>query len=140
MLLTYKDVYVAQVSLGANPDQCVKAFIEAEKFNGPSVIIAYSPCVNHGYNMKDSQLHCANSVKSGYNTLFRYNPTLDVPMQVDSFDPTVNYREFVESENRFKALDIVNKQNKNKLLKLSEQDAIKRREGYTTLKNNKTET
>ena len=130
MLMTYKDVYVASVSMGANPDQCVQAFVEAEKYNGPSVIIAYAPCVNHGYDMKNSQQHAFNSVRSGYNTLFRYNPTSKQPMQVDSYEPTMNYQEFVETENRFAILDKVNKQNKSKLLKQSEADAKLRRQTY----------
>ncbi len=130
MLLTYKDVYVATVAMGANPDQCVNAFVEAEKYNGPSVIIAYAPCINHGYDMRYSENHSFNSVKSGYNTLFRYNPNNDEPMHVDSFDPTMNYRDYVESENRFSILEKVNKRNKNKLLNQSEQDAINRRKSY----------
>ncbi len=135
MLMTYKNVYVASVAMGANPDQCVKAFAEAEKFDGPSVIIAYSPCVNHGYDMRYSQNHSFNSVKSGYNTLFRYNPELKEPMQVDSFDPTMNYTEYVESENRFSILDKVNKSNKSKLIKQSELDAKERRQSYLNVQN-----
>ena len=130
MLMTYKDVYVASVCMGANPDQCVQAFVEAEQYNGPSVIIAYSPCINHGYNMRQAQVHAFNSVKAGYNTLFRYNPTSKNPMQVDSYEPTMNYRDFVETENRFAILEKVNKTNKNKLLKQSETDAEKRRATY----------
>lgn len=130
MLMTYKDVYVAQVAMGANPDQCVQAFTEAEQYNGPSVIIAYAPCINHGYNMRESQIHSWNSVKSGYNTLFRYNPTAKQPMQVDSYDPIIQYKDYVETENRFAILSKVNKQNKSKMLKQSEQDAITRRKTY----------
>ena len=130
MLMTYKDVYVASVCMGANPDQCVQAFVEAENYNGPSVIIAYSPCVNHGYNMRQAQIHAFNSVKAGYNTLFRYNPASKNPMQVDSYEPTMNYRDYVETENRFSILEKVNKENKTKLLKQSENDAAKRRTTY----------
>ncbi len=130
ILMTYKDVYVATVAMGANPDQCVSAFVEAEKYDGPSVIIAYAPCINHGYDMRYSENHSFNSVKSGYNTLFRYNPNNDEPMHIDSFDPTMNYRDYVETENRFSILEKVNKANKNKLLKQSEQDAINRRKSY----------
>lgn len=130
MLMTYKDVYVATVAMGANPDQCVSAFVEAEKYDGPSVIIAYAPCINHGYDMRYSENHSFNSVKSGYNTLFRYNPNDDEPMHIDSFDPTMNYRDYIETENRFSILEKVNKSNKNKLLKQSEQDAIDRRKSY----------
>lgn len=130
MLMTYKDVFVATVAMGANPDQCVSAFVEAEKYNGPSVIIAYAPCVSHGYDMRYSQQHSFNSVKSGYNTLFRYNPTNKEPMKVDSYEPTMNYRDFVEAENRFAILEKVNKKNKTKLLKQSEEDARLRRLEY----------
>ncbi|MBR6778942.1 MAG: pyruvate:ferredoxin (flavodoxin) oxidoreductase [Clostridia bacterium] len=130
MLMTYKDVYVASVCMGANPDQCVQAFVEAEQYNGPSVVIAYSPCINHGYNMRESQIHAFNSVKSGYNTLFRYNPNQKQPMQVDSYEPMMKYREYVETENRFAILEKMNKENKNSLLKQSENDAKRRRETY----------
>jgi len=135
MLMTYKDVYVAQVSMGANPEQCLQAFIEAEKYNGPSVIIAYAPCVNHGYDMKHSQEHANNAVKSGYTTLFRYNPTNKEPMKIDSFDPTMNYQEFVQSENRFAILDKVNKENKKTLLKQSETDAKEKNKTYKNKTN-----
>lgn len=139
MLMTYKDVYVAQVCMGANPDQCVQAFVEAEKYDGPSVIIAYSQCINHGYDMRQAQIHAFNSVKSGYNTLFRYNPKEKEPMKVDSYEPTMNYSEFVETENRFAILSKVNKENKTKLIKNSEKDAKARRQGYLNIQklNNK---
>ncbi len=130
MLMTYKDVYVAQVSMGANQEQCLQAFIEAEKYNGPSVIIAYSPCVNHGYDMKHSQEHANNAVKTGYTTLFRYNPTNAEPMKIDSFDPIMKFSEFVETENRFAILSAVNKENKKSLLKQSEDDAKERNKTY----------
>lgn len=130
MLMTYGDVYVASVCMGANPDQCLKAMQEAEAYDGPSVIIAYSPCVNHGYNMRESQVHAFNSVKSGYNTLFRYNPTNDNPMTIDSFDPIMDFDEYLESENRFAIIDKMNKKEKSKLFKLSKQDANTRRNNY----------
>ncbi len=128
MLMTYKDVYVAQVSMGANPEQCLQAFIEAEKYNGPSVIIAYAPCVNHGYDLKHAGEHANNAVKSGYTTLFRYNPNNATPMRVDSFEPTMKYKDFALTENRYAILEKVNKQNKNELLSLSEQDAKLKRD------------
>ena len=135
MLMTYKDVYVAQVSMGANPDQCVQAFVEAEKFNGPSVIIAYAPCVNHGYNMRESRNHDVKSVRSGYNTLFRYNPNnKEQPMMVDSFEPIENFEDYVETENRFAILKKVNPKNKEKLIKESKNDALARRKEYLNKK------
>lgn len=132
MLMTYKNVYVSQVAMGANPDQCIKAFEEAEKFDGPSVILAYAPCINHGYDMRYSQTHVLNSVKSGYNTLFRYSPNLQPNLIVDSFDPTMNYREYLDSENRYNILSKTNPSNKDKLLLQNEQDAKNKRE---SLKN-----
>ena len=134
MLMTYKDVYVAQVSMGANPEQCLQAFIEAESYDGPSVIIAYAPCVNHGYDMKHSQEHANNAVKSGYTTLFRYNPTLEEPMKVDSFEPTMGYKDFVETENRFAILEKVNCLNKKELIKQSELDAKEKNQTYKNKK------
>lgn len=130
MLMSYGDVYVAQISMGANPDQAVKAFIEAEQYNGPSVIIAYSPCVNHGYDMRQSQTHCLTSVESGYNTLFRYNPCAKPCMQIDSGEPTKEYLDFVNSENRYAILSKTNPNNKDNLLTHSKQDADLRRRGY----------
>ena len=134
MLMTYENVYCAQVSMGANPDQCVKAFEEAEKFDGPSIILAYSPCINHGYDMKHSQTHCLNSVKSGYNTLFRYNSKNEEKMQIDSFEPIMEYNEFVCSENRFNVLSKTNPENKDALIEKGKIDSINKREKLKSLK------
>ena len=131
MLMTYKDVYVAQVCMGANPEQCVKAMVEAENYKGPSVIIAYSPCVNHGYDMRYSQMHAFYSVKSGYNTLFRYNPEAEEKMQIDSYEPTMDYENFIETETRFSPM--LSKKGKN-LIKKSKKDAENRRRNLKRLK------
>ena len=131
MMMTYKDVYVAQVAIGANPDQTIKAFIEAEQYDGPSIIIAYCPCINHGYDMKYSQTHAFTSVSSGYNTLFRYNPNVNPSIQVDSIEPYSDYIEFANSENRYKILSNVNPNNKDELLEMSKQDALDRRKNIT---------
>jgi pyruvate-ferredoxin/flavodoxin oxidoreductase len=130
MLMAYKDVYVASVSMNANPEQCLRAFVEAEQYNGPSVIIAYSPCVNHGYDMKNSQIHALDSVRSGVTTLFRYNPNSEEKMKIDSFEPTMDHGEFVSSENRFAYLDKINPKNKKNLLKKNQLDAQDRRSEY----------
>ncbi len=136
MLMTYQDVYVAQISIGANPDQAVKAFIEAENYNGPSVIIAYCPCVNHGYDMKFSQTHGLECVASGYTTLFRYNPSSSPCMNIDSPEPYKDYIEFIESENRYKMLTKTNPQQKSILQSKSKQDSVTRRKNYVN-KNKK---
>ncbi len=131
MMMSYGDVYVANIAIGSNPDQAVKAFIEAEQYNGPSIIIAYCPCVNHGYDLKYSQTHSFASVSSGYNTLFRYNPSSKPNMQIDSVEPYSDYVEYVSSENRYKILDKVNPHNKENLLSKSKQDAENRRKAYS---------
>ncbi len=137
MMMSYGNVYVAQVAFGANPDQTLRAFMEAEAHNGPSIIIAYSPCVNHGYDLQYAQAHSNNSVSSGYNTLFRYNPNLKPCMQVDSIEPYTEYEDYVNTENRYKVLDKVNPTNKAKLIKQSKQDATLRRKNYTALSKRK---
>ena len=137
MMMSYKDVYIAHIAIGANPDQSVKAFIEAERYNGPSLIIAYSPCVNHGYDLRFSQTHSLESVASGYNTLFRYSPNLTPNMQLDSVEPYKEYLDYTASENRFKILDKVNPDNKDILLSKSKQDAQTRRQTYIDKSKNK---
>lgn len=127
MLACYKDVYLAQVSLGANFEQCIKAFEEAEKYDGPSVILAYAPCINHGYDMALSQTHCSNAVKSGYTTLFRYNPESADSWIIDSPTTDLNYQDFALTENRFKLVKKTNPNNQSSLLEQSTLDAINRR-------------
>jgi len=109
--MTYGSVYVASVSL-ANPTQCVKAFIEAEAYNGPSLIIAYSHCIAHGINMTTAIDEQKKAVSSGYLPLYRYNPTLTEqgknPLQLDSKEPTTSYEDFIEGENRWKVLKKIN--------------------------------
>lgn len=122
LAMTYQNVYVAQVVLGANPDQAVRAFVEAEKYDGVSIIVAYSPCINHGYDMRLSQTHARDSVQCGYNTLFRYDPSLDEPLQIDSPAPTKNFEDFVLSENRFK----ITAKSHPELISLSQLDATMR--------------
>lgn len=128
--MTYKDVYVAQVVMGANSEQTIKAFKEAESYSGVSLIVAYSPCINHGYDMQYSQTHANESVKCGYNTLFRYDPRLEQPMQIDSGEPTGKYEDYLLSENRFK---ITSKMNHDLLL-ANEKDAKNRKNQYDEFK------
>ena len=108
MAMAYKDVYVAKVSMGANMQQFLKAVIEAENYDGVSLIIAYAPCINHGIDMKNSQLEQKKAVESGYWHLFRYNPELSKenknPFVLDSQEPKIDYLEFLNSESRYTAL------------------------------------
>lgn len=136
MLASYKDVYLAQVSLGGNPDQCIKAFEEAEKYDGPSVILAYAPCINHGYDMTNSQNHCANAVKSGYTTLFRYNPNAEEKWSIDSTTGDLPYEEYALSENRFRIVKKTNPENQAELLQQSKLDAKSRQKNLKDQENN----
>ena len=108
MAMSYGYVYVAKVSMGANPNQLMKAVTEAEAYKGPSLIIAYSPCINHGINMGHSQIEAKKAVESGYWPLYRYNPDLATegknPFTLDSKDPNGSFKEFITSEVRYASL------------------------------------
>jgi len=106
--MTYGYIYVASIGLGANPAQAVKALVEAEKYPGPSIVIAYSPCINHGIDMTQSQLEIRKAVNAGYWTLYRYNPALveegKNPLTLDSPEPTAGYQDFLMGEVRYASL------------------------------------
>ena len=108
MAMTYGYVYVAQIAMGANPRQTIQAFIEAESYEGPSLIIAYSTCIAHGINMSKGMDQEALAVKSGYWPLYRYDPRLrkvgENPLQLDSREPSVALREYAYNENRYRML------------------------------------
>ncbi|MBR2341650.1 MAG: pyruvate:ferredoxin (flavodoxin) oxidoreductase [Clostridia bacterium] len=108
MAMTYGNVYVAQVAMGANKQQLVTALTEAERYEGPSLIIAYSPCISHGINMSNCMEEERLAVDSGYWHLFRFNPLLKSegksPFILDSKAPSVPLKEFLLAENRFAAL------------------------------------
>lgn len=110
MAVTYGYVYVAQIAMGANQRQTLKAFIEAEKYKGPSLIIAYSPCINHGIykGMGCTQLREKEAVDAGYWHLYRYNPELEKngenPFILDSKEPKESFREFLMGEVRYASL------------------------------------
>ncbi len=106
--MTYGYVYVTQVCMGANHSQLLKAMLEAESYNGPSLIIAYAPCINHGINMGKTQAEMKFAVESGYWHLYRYNPELKAegknPFTLDSKEPVGSYQDFIRSEIRYKSL------------------------------------
>ncbi len=108
MAMSYGYVYVAAVAMGANMNQCLKAFLEAEAFPGPSLIIAYSPCINHGIDMRKSQAEEKLAVDTGYWILYRYNPLLAKegknPFQLDSKEPKLEYDAFLKNEIRYRTL------------------------------------
>lgn len=106
--MSYGYVYVAQVAMGANAAQCLKAFQEAAAYNGPSLVICYAPCINHGIKMPFNQAEQKKAVAAGYWNLFRFNPALAEegknPFSLDSKAPTADYVEFIEGETRYSAL------------------------------------
>ncbi|MFC2077827.1 pyruvate:ferredoxin (flavodoxin) oxidoreductase [Candidatus Bipolaricaulota bacterium] len=110
MLMTYGYVYVASVAMGANKNQCLKAFLEAESYPGPSIIIAYAPCINQGLKkgMGKSQEEEKLAVETGYWPLYRYDPRLAAegknPFQLDMKDPTGNFQDFLMGEVRYASL------------------------------------
>lgn len=108
MTMTYGYIYVASVAMGADNNQVLKAMLEAEAYDGPSLIIAYSPCINHGIDMTRSQNEMKLAVETGYWPLYRFNPTLREegknPFQLDSKEPTKDPQEFLDNEVRYKAL------------------------------------
>jgi pyruvate-ferredoxin/flavodoxin oxidoreductase len=108
MAMTYGHVYVARVAMGANDGQCIKAFLEAEAYEGPSLIIAYSHCINHGLDLRYGLEQQKRAVESGHWILSRYNPELAAqgknPLILDSKEPTLPLREYVQRETRYQML------------------------------------
>jgi pyruvate-ferredoxin/flavodoxin oxidoreductase len=108
LAMEYPNVYVAHVAYGAKDTQVLKAFLEAEAHPGPSLIIAYSPCIAHGVDLSHNHRQQDLAVKSGHWPLFRFNPARQArglnPLQLDSKAPSVPYRQYMESETRFAML------------------------------------
>ena len=134
--MSYGYVYVAQIAQGADYNQCVKAFVEAESYPGPSLIIAYAPCINHGIKggMKGAQTEEKRAVEAGYWHLFRFDPRLAEegknPFQLDSKEPTGDYQEFIQSEVRYNRLSRSNPERAKMLFEKAEKDA---KEKYAAL-------
>ena len=124
--MTYGNIYVASVAMGANNQQTVKAFAEAEAFDGPAIIIAYSHCIAHGINMTEGMNEHKKAVNSGRWLLYRYNPDLKKqgknPLIIDSPAPTISVEDFMMGENRFKALHKTNPEMAGKLMKIAEEE------------------
>ncbi len=135
--MTYGHVYVAQVAMGANDLQTVKAFIEAESYDGPSLIIAYSHCIAHGINMGKGLDTQKQAVQSGHFPLFRFDPRLAAAgksaMQLDSKKPAMRYEDFAYQQNRFKMLTKSNPRAAKELLALAQRDVAARWARYERL-------
>ncbi len=136
--MAYGYVYVAQIAMGANPEQTLKALREAEAYDGPSLIIAYAPCINHGIKagMNKSMLEMKKAVRSGYWDLLRYNPALAAegknPLSIDSAAPTESYRDFIMGEVRYNSLGLKFPERAEELFEKGEEMALDR---YKTLKH-----
>ncbi len=130
MCMTYGNIYVAQVAMGANPNQVVKAFIEAEAYDGPSIIIAYSHCIAHGIEMTTGMDNQRSAVNSGHFPLYRYNPELTVqgknPLTLDSQAPTISFSEHALNENRFKVLTKTNPEASKSLMSFADKTVAAR--------------
>jgi pyruvate-ferredoxin/flavodoxin oxidoreductase len=127
MAMTYGNIYVATVAMGANDRQTVKAFLEAEAYDGPSLIIAYSHCIAHGIDMSKGLTQQMLAVKSGYWPLYRFDPTLSSedknPLQLDSKPPSILLQDYIYKENRYQILNQTNPRTAARLLKEA-QDAV----------------
>ena len=138
MAMTYGYVYVAQINMGADKNQALKAIAEAEAYNGPSLIIAYSPCISHGIKsgMSNSQDESKKAVECGYWALYRYNPTLEGtknPFSLDSKEPKASFRDFLMGEVRYASLAKAFPEQAEALFAKTEQDAMNRLAGYKRL-------
>ncbi len=131
---SYGYVYVAQCAMGSNQTQLVKALKEAEAYHGPSLIICYAPCINHGINMTKSQSEQKNAVDCGYWHLYRYNPVLaeqgENPFTLDSKDPTGDYQAFILGETRYASLKKTQPELADELFKKTEESSKQRLAGY----------
>lgn len=126
MSMSYGYVYVASVALGADRGQTLKAFQEAEAYDGPSIIFAYAPCIAHGIDMSKTQTEQKIAVDAGYFPLYRYNPDNEQPFTWDAKDPKGSYQDFIKSEGRYKALLKTNPEHAEELYQQAEADAAKR--------------
>lgn len=139
MAMSYGYIYVAQVAMGASDTQTLKAFREAESYDGPSLIIAYSPCIAHGYDMKKSLEHSDLAVKSGLWPLYRYDPRLAEegknPLQLDSRAPSIPLTEFAYNETRYRMLLQTNEERAEKLMEKAQEGINERWTLYQQMAN-----
>ena len=130
MCMSYGNVYVASIAMGANRQQTLTAIREAEAHNGPSIILAYAPCMLHGINMTKSQDEAKRAVEAGYWPLYRYNPAAEKPFIWETKDASASYQDFIRSENRYKQLLKKAPQEAEAIFAQAEEDAKRRMEFY----------
>ncbi|MBQ8556988.1 MAG: pyruvate:ferredoxin (flavodoxin) oxidoreductase [Clostridia bacterium] len=132
MAMSYGHVYVAQVSMGANHTQLLRALHEAESYHGPSLIIAYAPCINHGLDMSKTQQEMKHAVQCGYWPLYRYHPDTG-RVEIDSPEPDGTFREFLLGQGRFVSLKRQSPERAEQLMANCERDAVQRRAALVRL-------
>jgi pyruvate-ferredoxin/flavodoxin oxidoreductase len=137
LAMSYGSIYVAKVAMGANDAQTMRAFMEAEAYDGPSLIIAYSHCINHGIDMALGMEQQKLAVNSGHWPLFRYNPALAAegknPFSLDSKAPSISLDKYIYNETRYKMLVQSNEEAAERLLKLGQEDIKARWRWYEQL-------
>ncbi len=136
MMMSYGNCYVASVAMGADMNQLMKAIIEAEAHPGPSLIVAYAPCINHGIKagMSETQAEMKRAVEAGYWPLFRYNPDKpDHKFTLDSKAPSMAYQDFLKGETRYASLHLSFPENARTLFAQAEEEAKERYEAYKNL-------
>ena len=125
------------MALGAKDAQTIKAFQEAESFDGPSLIIAYSPCIEHGYDMGEALAHETMAVDSGYWPLYRFDPRLldqgKAPLQLDAREPTLPVAEYLVNENRFRQIQRKDPERFDMLMGMLEAELAQRRRVFEAL-------
>jgi pyruvate-ferredoxin/flavodoxin oxidoreductase len=130
LAMTYGSVYVAQVAMGQNDMQTIRAFIEAEAYDGPSIIIAYSHCIAHGINMAKGMSNQKAAVESGHWPLYRFHPLLaregKNPLKLDSKAPKIRFEDYAYMETRYKMLTKINPEQAKRLMAEAEDDVRKR--------------
>jgi pyruvate-ferredoxin/flavodoxin oxidoreductase len=135
--IDYGHVYVAQIAFGADPKQTVRAMQEAAAHKGPSLLIAYSTCIAHGFDLTHTVEHMRSAVASGYWPLYRYNPGLKKlgrnPMQLDSAPPSIAFKDYALSENRYRVLAKTNPEHVDELMDSAQADAVRRWEAVQRL-------
>ena len=131
LLMTYDNVYVAQCSMGANPNQLIKAIKEAEAHKGPSIVICYAPCINHGIKkgMNNVQQEMKDAVNSGYWNLYRYDPSTK-KFTLDSKEPSMSLYDFMKGEVRYASLELSFPENAKVLFADAEEAAKEKYEYY----------
>jgi pyruvate-ferredoxin/flavodoxin oxidoreductase len=139
MAMNYGTAYVAKIAMGGNDSHTIKAFLEAESFDGPSIIIAYSHCIAHGYDMVHGLDQQKAAVQSGYWPLFRYDPRLEAqgknPFQLDSRAATIKLKDYVYNETRYTMLAKSHPEEARHLLELAQEDVVSRWKIYEHMAN-----